>query len=372
VNPSRHRLELRLSSGQHPIHVTAGGLDGLSSVLAPWAGIPSALITDQNVDPLHGDAAAAAMDAAGVPHGRLVLPAGEGTKSFEQLHEVLEWLLAAGVPRDGLVVALGGGVIGDLAALAASLLRRGVDCVQVPTSLIGQVDSAIGGKTAINSVHGKNLVGTFHQPRAVFAATTLLATLPDEELRAGMGEVVKYTLLDGGDLLERIRGAIPGILSRDPEVLADVVERCAVIKARIVEQDEREGGVRRLLNLGHTVGHAVERALGYGAMRHGEAVAVGLVAACELSSHRGLADGSLADEVRDLLDPLGLPTRATGLRRSAVRAALIQDKKASAHQLRWVLLRGVGQPEVVTGPVDEVDGILELLAENGVLTWSSP
>lgn len=365
-------LEVRLSSGAYPIHVSASGLEGLPAILSPWAGIPSAIVTDENVALHHGEEAEAALRAADVPHRTLVLPPGEQTKSYGQLQALLEWLLAAGVPRDGVVVALGGGVVGDLTGLAASLLRRGVACVQVPTTLIGQVDSAIGGKTAVNSEHGKNLVGTFHQPRAVHAGTLLLRTLPMEELRAGMGEVVKYALLDGEGLLDAVRAATPGILARDPEVLADVVQRCASIKARIVEQDEREGGIRRLLNLGHTVGHAVERALGYGALRHGEAVSVGLVAACELSCERGLADASLAAAIRPLLDQLGLPVRATGLRRSAVRAALVQDKKASARHLRWVLLRGVGRPEVVTEPVEEVDAILGMLEGKGVLQWGPP
>ncbi len=366
------RLDVRLSGGSYPIHVTPEGLAGLGQIAAPWGGIPSALVTDAHVDALHGEAARNALRAAGVPHECFVLPAGEATKSQGQLADLLERLLAAGVPREGAVFALGGGVIGDLAGLAASLLRRGVACVQIPTTLIGQVDSAIGGKTAINSAHGKNLIGTFHQPTAVFAAAEVLSTLPDEELRAGMGEVLKYGLLDGDDLLAQIHDDAPAILARDPAVLAQLVERCAAIKARIVEADEREGGVRRWLNLGHTVGHAVEHALGYGTWRHGEAVAVGLVAICELSADRGLADDSLADRVRGALSELGLPIRAEGLRRGALRAALTQDKKASAREIHWVMLRGVGDPQVVPEDLSRVDGILALLERKGVLGWSTP
>ena len=307
-----------------------------------------------------------------MPFTRFVLEPGEGTKSFGQLQALLEGLLAAGVPRDGVVVALGGGVIGDLAALAASLLRRGVACVQVPTTLLAQVDSAIGGKTAINSAAGKNLVGTFHQPRAVFAATGVLATLPGEELRAGMGEVVKYALLDGEPLATEIESLSAGILARDPGALAAVVSRCAAIKARIVEQDVGEAGRRRLLNLGHTVGHAVERATGYGALRHGEAVAIGLVAASVLSVELGLAPAALVPRVRALLGGLELPVCAPPLRRSAVLDALAQDKKASADTLRWVLLEAAGRPLVRPEPLSRAGEFVDILAREGVLRWGSP
>jgi 3-dehydroquinate synthase len=372
MNSDVRTLDLRLPAGGYPILVSPGGLEGLIPVLRPWAGVPSALVTDTHVDLHHGEAAAAALRAAGVPHERFVLEPGEPTKSFDQLRQLLDGLLAAGVPRDGVVVALGGGVVGDLTALAASLLRRGVACVQVPTSLVAQVDSAIGGKTAINSDAGKNLVGTFHQPRAVFAATGVLATLPMAELRAGMGEVIKYALLDGEALAAEVEGLGPRILAREPAALARLVERCAAIKARIVEQDEQEGGRRRLLNLGHTVGHAVERAGGYGLLRHGEAVAIGLVAAAALSVELGLAAPALVPRVRTLLDGVGLPVRAPRLRRSAVLDALTQDKKASADALRWVLLRGIGEPLIRPEPLSRAEEFLEIFAHAGVLRWSSP
>ena len=357
------------SSRGYDIHVTSSGFDGLVDVLGPWQGRCAALVTDRNVDALHGDPVERAMQRAGLSVARLVMPPGEQTKCHAQLERLLDRMLESGITRDGVVVALGGGVIGDLTGLAASLLRRGVACVQVPTSLIAQTDAAIGGKTAINTAHGKNLVGTFHQPAAVFAATHTLATLPDEEMRAGMAEVVKYALLDGPEFLSLVEQGRDG--RQQGDTLTDLVARCASLKARIVEQDEREGGIRRLLNLGHTVGHAVERALGYGVLRHGEAVSIGLVAACELSRERGMfGDGDIA-RVRDVLAGLGLPLQCAGLDRRRTVEALVQDKKAGADELRWILLEGVGRPVVRSEPISGAADRLDWLAGRGILGWQS-
>ena len=370
--PAARIVTCDLPSGAYPIHVTAGDLGLLSRVVAPWQGMASALVTDATVDGFHGEAASRAMDEAGVRHTRMVLPPGEPTKSFPQLQQLLDRLLDAGVTRDGVVVALGGGVIGDLVGLAASLLRRGVACVQVPTSLIAQVDASIGGKTAVNTRQGKNLVGTFHQPAAVVAATSTLQTLADEEMRAGMAEVVKYALLEGEDLLEEIERGQDALMGRDPAALAQLVHRCATIKARIVAQDEREGGLRRLLNLGHTVGHAVERAAGYGTLRHGEAVSIGLVASCVLSRQRGMLSQPVVERVRSLLERLGLPVCSPPIDPELTRAALVQDKKGSGDQLRWILVEGPGHPVVVSEPAAMAAEHLSRLAGEKVLVWDEP
>ena len=359
------------SSNAYGIHVTAAGFGGLVDVLGPWRGTRAALVTDHTVGALHGDAVERAMVGAALSVARFTLPPGEQTKCYAQLERLLDGMLASGIARDGVVVALGGGVVGDLAGMAASLLRRGVACVQVPTTLIAQTDAAIGGKTAVNTAHGKNLVGTFHQPAAVFASTRALATLPDEEMRAGMAEVVKYALLDGPELFGVVEGGRGAVMRRDPGALVELVGRCASIKAAIVEQDEREGGLRRLLNLGHTVGHAVERALGYGCLRHGEAVSIGLVAACELSRHRGMLDSGSVERVRALLSALDLPLRCDGLDRGRTVEALAQDKKAGAAELRWVLLEGIGRAVVRAEPITEAAHRLDWLAERGVLRWRS-
>jgi len=336
--------------------------------MQPWRGRRAALVTDRTVDALYGDEVTGQMQGVGLTTARVVLPPGEQTKCYDELQRLLERLLASGITRDGVVVALGGGVIGDLAGLAASLLRRGVACVQVPTTLIAQTDAAIGGKTAINTPCGKNLVGTFHQPAAVFASTRTLATLPDVEMRAGMAEVVKYALLDGPRMLEAVE-ELSGNDAQDARAQADLVARCARIKVEIVEQDEREGGLRRTLNLGHTVGHAIERAQGYGALRHGEAVAVGLVAACELSRARGLLDAGTVARVRALLSSLGLPLGADGLDRRRTLEALTQDKKVGGAALRWILLEGPGRPVIRSAPLDEAEIALDELARVGVLRW---
>ena len=370
--PGEHRLMVRHAAGRYPIVITPGGLEGLAQTVRPWAGRASALVTDRHVDELHGDAASTALAAAGVPHERIVVEPGEPTKSFGQLRDLLERLLEMGVPRDGLVVALGGGVVGDLVGLAASLLRRGVASVQVPTSLLAQVDSAVGGKTAVNSAHGKNLIGTFHQPAAVFVSSAVLSTLPEVELRAGLGEVVKYGLLAGEELLGWIEQRRTAIQACEPEVVAELVLRCLTIKRDIVERDEREGGERRLLNLGHTLGHALERATGYTSLRHGEAVAIGLVAACQLSEDQLDLPSAITARVRDLLTSIGHPVRSPAVRRSELHTALVQDKKMADGTLRWVLLRGVGEPEIVRSPVDAAIGTLEMLSKTGVVSWISP
>jgi 3-dehydroquinate synthase len=354
----------------YDIHVTAGGLDGLGAIAREFRGIPSAVITDANVEPLYGPAVSRILDQESVPHTRLIVPPGEGTKSYARLVGLLDDLIAAGVSRDGMVLALGGGVVGDLAGLAASLLRRGVACVQVPTTLVAQVDAAIGGKTAINTEHGKNLVGTFHQPTAVFASARCLETLPLDELRAGMAEVVKYALLDGPDLLDEVEASVEAVLARDFDALASLVHRGARIKARIVEEDERESGHRRWLNLGHTVGHAVERACGYGVMRHGEAVSIGLVAACELSLDQGWLSAGDVERTRRILEALGLPVCSPPIHRERTWAALRQDKKSKSDGLRWVFLRGVGEPFVRRESLDGSREFLAHLGRRGVLHWS--
>jgi len=362
-------VPLDLGPRSYAVRVSATGLGGLMPMLEPWRGRRGALVTDENVDTLYGDEVGRCMRGAGVAHERIVLPPGEETKSWAHLQALLDGLMAAGVNRDGVIVALGGGVIGDLTGLAASLLRRGVACVQVATSLIAQVDAAIGGKTAINTGHGKNLVGTFHQPAAVFAAATCLRTLPDEEVAAGMAEVVKYALLDGPSLMEQIEQGAHAVTARDPSTLAALVQRCARYKADIVSRDEQEGDLRRLLNLGHTVGHAVERASGYGVVRHGEAVAIGLVAACELSVAEGMLSPDVVERVRGVLAMLRLPVRSAPLDRDRVQAALLQDKKSRGQAIHWVLLRGVGRPEIRALDGAEVPAILDRLAGADILCW---
>jgi 3-dehydroquinate synthase len=278
-----------------------------------------------------------------------VVPAGEAAKSMVQLDGLLGRLLDLGIERSTAVVALGGGVIGDLAGFAAAVALRGVDYVQVPTTLLAQVDSAIGGKTGINVRHGKNLIGAFHQPRLVLADTAALATLPPRELRAGYAEVVKYGLIDRPELFAWLEAHGAEVLAGEEAAQRHAILESCRAKAAVVASDEREAGARALLNLGHTFGHALESACGYGdELLHGEAVAIGLVLAFELSVRLGLCPAADAARVRAHLAAVGLPTsprmiRSRGFPPSALLAAMSHDKKARGGSPRFVLVRGIGQ-----------------------------
>ncbi len=311
----------------------------------PWA----VVVTDATVADLHLGALQRGLDGAGIQHSAIVLAPGEGSKDFAHLEELLEGLLKARVERRDMVLALGGGVIGDLAGFAASILRRGIDYVQIPTTLLAQVDSAVGGKTGINTRHGKNLVGSFHQPRLVLTDTATLATLPRRELVAGYAEVVKYALIGDADFFAWLEADGEGLLAGDSRALRHAVLTCCGAKARVVAADEHEGGERALLNLGHTFAHALEAESGFGAgLLHGEAVAIGMVLAFELSVRLGLCPAEDARRVRRHLAAAGLPTRPTVPRQAgggaeALLERMFQDKKVRNGELVFVLARGIGQ-----------------------------
>ena len=345
------RLAVELGARSYEIVVGSGLLSRAGSELARILHRPEAiLVTDRNLAATpHLQTMERSLKAAGIAHRSIVLPPGEATKSMAQLGELLDRLLDLGVDRATTVVALGGGVLGDLAGFAAATLLRGLDYVQVPTTLLAQVDSAIGGKTGINTRHGKNLVGAFHQPRLVLADIAVLATLPPRELRAGYAEVVKYGLIDRPDFFAWLEAHGREVLAGDPAAQQDAVLESCRAKAAVVAADEREGGVRALLNLGHTFAHALEAACGYGAeLLHGEAVALGMVLAFDLSVRLGLCPASDALRVRAHLAGIGLPTtlrmvRSEGFAASALLAAMGHDKKAEAGRPRFVLTRGIGR-----------------------------
>jgi 3-dehydroquinate synthase len=330
------------TSRPYPVHVGPGVLAGVGAD-AMRAGESLAILTDETVAELHLERLAS-LDAPSLA----VLP-GESSKTLAVLEGVLEFLAEAGIDRGSTLVALGGGVVGDLAGLAASLYMRGIDVVQCPTTLLAMVDAAIGGKTAVNLPQAKNLAGTVHQPRAVFADTETLATLPDAELTSGLGEVVKSALIGDPDLLELLAERAADILARDPGVLGEVVERCVAVKARVVAGDEHERGERQVLNLGHTFAHAIERVAGYGVVPHGVAVGAGLGLALRASERAGrLADAHLAARVAEVLAALGLPRDLDDLRATygleleagALRRAMELDKKGRHGEPRFVLVCG--------------------------------
>jgi len=318
--------------------------EGFGAVPSALAGRSVLLVSDSNVALRHGDRAAAWLEAAGCKVRRAVVPAGENSKSLDMAGRLFGEAVAGGLERSSVIVALGGGMVGDLAGFVAGTFLRGIASVQMPTSLLAMVDSSIGGKTAVNLPQGKNLVGVFQQPAAVAIDLSTLVTLSDREYVSGLAEVVKYGVISDADLFDRIEQSAPTLLKRDPVTLEMVVARCCGIKAEMVSRDEREQGPRALLNFGHTMGHAIEAAVGYEALLHGEAVAIGMVYAARLSvAERGCP---AADEVRlvALLRRLGLPvTLPSGLTWPALRAAMATDKKNQAGVPRFVLADRIGQ-----------------------------
>ena len=313
-------------------------------------GAKVAVVTDQNVAKLHLSRLQAPLEAPGIFRGSVVLPAGEKTKSFAELGPLCEELIKLGVERNDVVVAFGGGVIGDLAAFAASILRRGVRMVQIPTTLLAQVDSSVGGKTGINTPQGKNLIGTFHQPSLVLADIDVLKTLPKRELRAGYAEVVKYGLLGDSAFHAWLDQNADKVLSLDQAALSNAIEVCCQMKAAIVARDETETGDRMLLNLGHTFGHALEAFAGFdGTLLHGEAVAIGMVMAFRFSETRRLVRQGTSELVRAHLASAGLPTSIhdipfkTKPDAATLRKLMGQDKKVKQGAVTLILVRDIGE-----------------------------
>ncbi len=343
-------VRVDLGARSYDILIGAGLLARAGALIAPFVSQPRAfIISDHTVWGLHGDALRAGLAASGIEAIENILPAGEGTKNWAQLGEVLDWLLACGAGRDDVLIAFGGGVIGDLTGLAASLMKRGMKFVQMPTTLLAQVDSSVGGKTAVNSGHGKNLVGAFYQPKLVMADTEILKTLPERERRAGYAEIIKYGLINDRPFFDWLSDHGADVLALDPAAIAEAVAVSCRSKAGIVAQDEREGGVRALLNLGHTFGHALEAVNGYRPnLLHGEAVGTGMVLALRYSARLGLMTADDAETAADLIGTSGLETvlsRVPGgpYDAKALVQAMQQDKKARAGKLPLILAKGLGE-----------------------------
>jgi 3-dehydroquinate synthase len=353
-------VRVELGDRGYDIVVGVGLMAGMGDAVRARFGQRRAfIVTDTEVARHWLEPARRGLRAAGIETEHFVLPNGESTKSLENLQRLLDWLLSARVGRDGVVIALGGGVVGDLAGFAAAITLRGLDFVQVPTTLLSQVDSSVGGKTAINTVHGKNLVGAFHQPGLVVIDTSVLDTLPRREALAGYAEVVKYGLIRDPAFFDWLEVNGGKVLAGDPEARRIAVVESCKAKARIVAADERETGDRALLNFGHTFGHALEAEAGYdGGLLHGEAVAVGMVLALDLSHEMGLCSGQDVDRTRRHFASVGLPMRIGAIKgTSAWRAPSLvdhmrHDKKVLAGRMRFILARGIGDA-FVTAEVDE-------------------
>lgn len=347
---TREQVRVELGDRAYDIHVGDGLVDLAGSYIRPLLSQPRLIVvTDETVASLHLARLAAALEAAGIRHDTIILPAGEATKDFPHLANLCDRILALGIERRTLLVAFGGGVIGDIAGFAASVLLRGIDFVQIPTTLLAQVDSSVGGKTGINTAAGKNLVGAFHQPRLVLADTSTLSTLNPREMRAGYAEVLKYGLLGDARFFAWLETNGGAVLAREPAALRYAVATSCRAKAAIVADDEREAGARALLNLGHTFGHALEAETGFGAaLLHGEAVAIGMVLAFQLSARLGLAPEADATEVRRHLQRLGLPADLSVLAGSDASADTLishmrTDKKVRDGRLTFVLARRIGE-----------------------------
>ena len=333
-------LGVALGERSYPIHIGAGLLER-ADLYRPYLGGSAAIVTNEVVAPLYLAKARKALEGARVTE--IVVPDGEQAKSWQVLESVFDALLAARCGRDTLLVALGGGVVGDVAGFAAAVYQRGIALLQVPTTLLAQVDSSVGGKTAINHARGKNMIGAFHQPLAVISDIATLDTLPDRELRAGLAEVIKHALALDLAFVEWLEANLGKVLSRDRPALSYVVRRCCELKAAIVAADERESGVRALLNFGHTFGHAIEAGMGYGAWLHGEAIAAGMAMAAELSLGLNLIGKAEVDRVKRLIAGAGLPTQGPALAPQRLMELMAGDKKSAQGKLRFVVLEALGR-----------------------------
>ena len=335
-------LSVALGERSYPIHIGTGLLSRADLIVPFLARKSVAVVTNTTVAPLFLEQLAVALAREGVEVLRIILPDGEDHKDWQTLNAVFDALLGKRRGRDTTLVALGGGVIGDLTGFAAATYQRGVHYIQIPTTLLAQVDSSVGGKTAINHPLGKNMIGAFHQPRLVLADMDTLKTLPERELRSGLAEVIKHGLIRDAAFFNWLEANIERLLSRDAEALARAVLRSVEIKADIVAQDERESGLRRVLNFGHTFGHAIETALGYGVWLHGEAIAAGMVMAADLSRQLGYLSDADTARIRSLLQRAGLPTAAKGITPARVQQLMSVDKKVKDGRIHFVLLERLG------------------------------
>ncbi|MCC7461660.1 MAG: 3-dehydroquinate synthase [Gammaproteobacteria bacterium] len=336
-------LTVRLAERSYPIHIGSGLLRSGDALRAAVGRRDALLVSNVMVAPLYADRVKAALGANRVID--VTLPDGEQHKTLATAGRVFDVLIANRLGRDAVVVALGGGVVGDLAGFVAACYQRGVDLLQVPTTLLAHVDSSVGGKTAVNHPGGKNLIGAFHQPIAVVSDTDLLASLPDRELRSGIAEIIKYGLIRDAEFFGWLEHNIDALLARDPAALQHAIYRSCEIKAEVVGRDEREQGERAILNLGHTFGHAIEAATGYLEWLHGEAVATGLLIAADMSMRLGRLAGEDVERVRRLLLRAGLPVQAPRIGVDGARGYMQIDKKVRAGRVRLVLLQDIGAAE---------------------------
>lgn len=347
-------ISLKLNHEDYSVLVGSDLLGGTADWIRSHTSIRSrraVVVTDSNVGPLYGEKVRSSLEAAGIEATIITVPAGEASKSMEQVTEVAREMLRQGLDRKSFLVALGGGVVGDLAGFVAAIFQRGIPCIQIPTTIVSLVDSSVGGKTGVNTPEGKNLLGAFHQPELVIADVETLQTLPEREFNEGFAEIIKHAAIRDASLL-------PLVENRDAvrDHLVELISRNVAIKAKVVEEDEKETlGTRALLNFGHTIGHGIEAAGGYGRFLHGEAISLGLVAAVRLSIEKSTLDEEEGRRILQALATYDLPTRLeSDISTDAVLAALQRDKKFEAGSIRFVLLDRLGSA-FVSADLDEED-----------------
>lgn len=352
-------LQVDLGERSYPIVIGQSLLANPRLIADTVSGERAAIVTNTVVGPLYLDRVTQSLRAAGKRVTEIVLPDGEEEKTWENLQRIYDGLLSEQCDRKTTVIALGGGVVGDMAGFAAATYMRGVPFVQVPTTLLAQVDSSVGGKTGINHPLGKNMIGAFYQPKAVIADTATLGTLPQRELSAGLAEVIKHGAIIDAPFFDWIESNIARLMARDPEALAYAIRRSCEIKADVVRQDEREGGLRAILNFGHTFGHAIESGMGYGHWLHGEAVGCGMVMAADLSQKLGYIDAAARERVAALVRAAGLPHSAPDLGAARWLELMQVDKKNEGGQIRFILLKPLGAPLIATVPHDALLATLQ-------------
>ena len=350
------RYQVELGARSYPIWIGADAIDLLGEELRRIHATSALIVTNTTVGPLYEARALAAVKSVlpDLPLATVTLPDGESYKDIHRVMQIVDASADAGLDRKSCIVALGGGVVGDMAGFAASMWMRGIQVIQVPTTLLSQVDSSVGGKTGANIASGKNLIGAFHQPSSVLIDPLLLKTLPKREVSAGIAEIVKYGILGDREFVSLLELQMERLLALDPEVVSGIVAHCCAMKADIVRQDEFEGDVRAKLNLGHTFGHAIEKLTGYGTWLHGEAVAAGTAMAAGLSRNLGYIDEAAVDRIERLLLMANLPVRVPGISASVAYETMKGDKKSRGGVIRFIVIREIGKTAIEEVPQDLV------------------
>jgi 3-dehydroquinate synthase len=350
------RIGIELGERSYDIHVGAGMLDGAGEIVsAACRGRSAAIVTNRRIGERYAGRLTESLACAGISAQVITLPTGERFKTLKTMARIYERLLDQRLDRGGIVIGLGGGVIGDMAGFAAATYLRGVDFVQVPTSLLAQVDASVGGKTGVNLSRGKNLVGAFYQPKAVIIDVSVLRTLPTREFRSGLAEVIKHGIIRDSGYFAFLEQNLQAVRRRAPEVLERTVARSCEIKADVVSQDEREAGLRRILNFGHTVGHTIESLSGYGKYSHGEAVAIGMVTAAIVSAEMSPAEPDMVSRIVRMIKTAGLPYQVPpGITHQDIVAAMGFDKKVTHGKLHTVLVRRIGEAYVSDDVTPEI------------------